>query len=89
MVKAYFRREERYEGMQLVYGADESAKQSIITAIDEVKADLGLEPKVMENCDVREPHKCAFYVEFEDDYDREGGAFFEKLLAKLGIKCCE
>ncbi|MDR2905156.1 MAG: hypothetical protein LBU73_04290 [Helicobacteraceae bacterium] len=88
-IKAYHRREERYEGLQLVYGEDEAAKAQILEAIEAVKAESEIAPKVMENCDLRERHKCAIYMEFDDDYDREGGAFFERVLERLNIKKCD
>lgn len=87
-IKAYFRREERYEGLQLVFGTDESAKAAILAAIKTLEAETDIHPKVMENCNVAHPEKCAIYLEFEDDYDREGGDFFERLLRKLGIEHC-
>lgn len=87
-IKAHFRREERYEGLQLVFGTDENAKTAILKAIDELKTETGLSPNVMENCDAAHPEKCALYLEFEDDYDREGGEFFERLMRKLNIDCC-
>lgn len=87
-IKAHFRREERYEGLQLVFGSDESAKAAILKAIEELKAETGQNPNVMENCNVSNPEKCAIYLEFEDDYDREGGEFFERLMRKLDIPCC-
>ncbi|MGE4294367.1 MAG: hypothetical protein AB7E49_01540 [Campylobacterales bacterium] len=87
-IKAHFRREERYEGLQLVFGKDESAKAAILKAIEELKAEMGQNPNVMENCDASHPEKCAIYLEFEDDYDREGGEFFERLMRKLDIPCC-
>jgi Fe-S-cluster formation regulator IscX/YfhJ len=88
-IKAYFRREERYEGLQLVFGTDEAAKERILSAIDRLAQESGLDPKVMENCDLTQAENCALYLEFDDDYDREGGAFFEKLLAQLDIKNCD
>ncbi|MDR2153396.1 MAG: hypothetical protein LBO72_11330 [Helicobacteraceae bacterium] len=88
-IHAFFRREERYEGLQFVYGGDETLKQKILDAIEALKQESALEPNVMENCDAKEPEKCAVYLEFDDDYDREGGAFFEKLLDKLNIKKCD
>jgi hypothetical protein len=87
-IKAYFRREERYEGLQLVYGNDELSKQAILQAIEQLKEELDLNPQVMENCSLDHPEKCAIYVEFDDDYDREGGEFFERLMKQLNIKCC-
>ncbi|GHS87497.1 hypothetical protein FACS189487_03780 [Campylobacterota bacterium] len=88
-IKAHFRREERYEGLQLVFGTDDAAKQQILDAVESAKAESGLKPKVMENCDARQRENCAIYLEFDDSYDREGGAFFDKVLTKLNIKCCD
>ncbi|MDR0664843.1 MAG: hypothetical protein LBF86_04905 [Helicobacteraceae bacterium] len=88
-IHAFFRREERYEGLQLIYGGDEALKRKILEAIEAIKLESDLAPDVTENCDAREPEKCALYLEFNDDYDRDGGAFFEKLLAKLDIKKCD
>ncbi|MDR1451715.1 MAG: hypothetical protein LBI57_05235 [Helicobacteraceae bacterium] len=88
-IHAFYRREERYEGLQLVHGADETCKQKILSAIEDVKQESGLSPNVIENCDLSVPEKCALYIEFNDDYGREGGAFFEKVLEKLDIKKCD
>ena len=77
-IKAYFRREERYEGLQLVYGEKSEYKEIILQAIEEVQKECRMEPTVFEN-----PSK-----EFNDSYDREGDEFFEKLLRKLGIDKC-
>ncbi len=87
-IKAHHRREERYEGMQLVYGTDEAAKEAILAAIEAVKEEMKIGPKVYENCDSRQPEKCAIYMEFEDEYDREGGEFFERVMRRLNIPCC-
>jgi len=88
-IKAYFRREERYEGLQLVYGVKCELKQVILDAIDAIQQSTGLNPTVYENPSKDHPEKEAIYLEFNDSYDREGDEFFEALLRKLGIdKCC-
>lgn len=87
-IKAYFRREERYEGLQLVYGEKSEYKQIILDAIEAIKKETDLEPQIFENPSKEHPEKEALYLEFNDSYDREGDEFFEKLLAKLGIDKC-
>lgn len=87
-IKAYFRREERYEGLQLVYGEKSEYKQIILDAIEAIKKETGLEPQIFENPSKDHPEKEALYLEFNDSYDREGDEFFEKILEKLGIDKC-
>ena len=87
-IKAYFRREERYEGLQLVYGEKKEYKQVILDAIETVKKETGLNPAIYENPSKDHPEKEAIYLEFNDSYDREGDEFFESLLRKLEIDKC-
>ncbi|WP_201352980.1 hypothetical protein [Hydrogenimonas urashimensis] len=88
-IKAYFRREERYEGLQLVFKEHPELKEEILQAIDETMKETGEKPAVFENSEKSGAEPYAFYVEFNDDYDKEGGDFFEILLKKLGIDKCE
>ena len=87
-IKAYFRREERYEGLQLVYGVKREYKKIILDAIEDVKKECNLSPSIFENPSKDHPEKEAIYIEFHDSYDREGDEFFEKLLRKLEIDKC-
>ncbi|MCV6608231.1 MAG: hypothetical protein OIF32_08470 [Campylobacterales bacterium] len=86
-IKAHFRMEERYEGLQLVYGLNDE-KQTILDAIEKVKNQTGLNPDIFENNDPKHPEKRAIYLEFHDDYDREGGEFFEEILKILHVEKC-
>ena len=87
-LKAYFRREERYEGLQIVFGDNEEAHSKILLAIEELKKETGYDPKVFENASKQHPEKRAVYIEFHDSYDREGELFFDKLLSRLKIEHC-
>lgn len=87
-IKAYYRREERYEGLQIVFFNKERDSIRIEKIIEDAKKECGVDPKVYENCYKDEPDKCAFYIEFEDDYDKIAGEFFEQVLCKLGITKC-
>ncbi len=87
-IKAYFRMEERYEGLQLVYGLNVEEEANILKAIELAKKDTELNPDVFENKDANHPEKAAIYIEFHDDYDREGGEFFEEVLKYLHVEKC-
>ena len=88
-IEAYFRREERYEGLQLVFKEHPELKEEILKAIEETMKETGEKPAVFENSEKAGAEPYAFYIEFNDDYDKEGGEFFETLLKKLGIDHCE
>ena len=87
-IRAHYRREERYEGLQLVHGSDLAAKDQILEAIEAVKKETKLSPMVCENHDPADKEKAALYIEFDGESDREGGAFFEKVLKRLNIEKC-
>lgn len=87
-MEAHFRREERYEGLQIVFWNPEESREKVLNAIEGAKKKYDLNPNVFENCYKDEPQKCAYYIEFTDDYDREAGDFFESILCDLGIKQC-
>jgi len=88
-IKAYFRREERYEGLQLVFKEHLELKDEILNAIEETIAETKQKPEIFENSENVDEEPYAFYIEFNDDYDKDGGNFFEILLKKLGIDKCE
>lgn len=88
-IKAYFRREERYEGLQLVFKEHLELKDEILNAIEETIAETKQKPEIFENSENVDEEPYAFYIEFNDDYDKDGGNFFEILLRKLGIDKCE
>ena len=84
-IKAHYRREERYEGLQLVFGDSQENKQRILDEIERLKAKHQVDPAVFENCNT-DTSKCAWYIEFNDDYFRAAGPFFEELLKTLGVQ---
>ncbi|MGM0533400.1 MAG: hypothetical protein ACQERK_02775 [Campylobacterota bacterium] len=88
-IKAHVRMEERYAGMSLVCGCEEAIQKEIIEAIEKVSKELDLQPNVFDNPNKDYPEKEGFYIEFDDDYDRSAGKYFEKLLRELKIDKCE
>jgi len=87
-LQAFFRREERYEGLQIIFDQDDELKQKILDAIETIKQETKLSPKIFENASDNHKEKRAIYIEFHDSYDREGDLFFDKLLKKLDIEHC-
>jgi len=87
-IKARFRREERYEGLQLVFGSSLDDRQKILDEVERLKKVHGVDPTIVENCN-SDTAKCAWYIEFNDDYFRAAGPFFEELIKALDIKDCE
>lgn len=88
-IKARVRMEERYAGMSLRCGCDKQIQDQVLQAIDEVKKETGLDPVIYDNPNKDTPENEGFYIEFESDYDRNAGKFFDCLLKKLKIDKCE
>ncbi len=85
-IEAHMRMEERYEGLSLKFGDNQSLKQDILDAINKAKKETGLNPAVFENVS-NEHEKDGIYIEFNDDAQREAGEFFEIVLHTLDIVC--
>ena len=88
-IVAHIRMEERYEGLQLRFGDNPQLKEKALEAVEIAKSETGMKPQVFDNIDKSAPEKEAIYIEFNDDSQRDAGAFFEIVLHKLGIKCEE
>ena len=86
-IVAHIRMEERYEGLQLKFGDNPTLKEKALEAVEFAKKETGMSPMVFDNIDKSAPEKEAIYIEFNDDSQRDAGAFFEIVLHRLGIKC--
>ncbi len=82
-IKAYHQREERYQGLQLEFDGSNNLKNEIYGVIDDVTLETGMIPKLYEY------GAAVIYIEFHDEYDRNGGEYFVNVLGKLGIDQCE
>ena len=82
-IKAYHQHEEFYQGLQLEYNGASNLKCEIYDVIDDVTLETGMIPKLYEYGGE------LIYIEFHDEYDRNGGEFFTTVLGKLGIDQCE
>ena len=58
-------------------------KTMILDAIADVERQKRITPLLNEFGDT------SIYIEFHDEYDRDGGEFFTELLTRLGIHTCE
>ena len=88
-VKAYVRMEERYEGLNLLFGDCPDLKEEILKVVEEVKKDTEMTPFIYDKVSNDRPDIQAIYLEFHDDVHRKGGDFFERILRKLNIDKCE
>jgi len=86
-IKAFHQREERYQGLELEYLKSQVLKNEILDAFHSLSKETGLTPDIYENS--FKNHADSIYIEFHDEYDRDGGEFFSSLLHKLGIDQCE
>ena len=88
-IKAYVRMEERYEGLNLLFGDCPDLKKEILSVVEEIKKDTGMTPFIYDKVSNDRPDIQAIYLEFHDDVHRTGGDFFERVLRKLNIEKCE
>ncbi len=83
-IDAEYKGEERYSKLSLAYQTEEDKKR-IDDAIEAVIPQYDIKPELY-NSDVNGGKKV-LVIEYHDDYDREAGAVFEKILDILQIKC--
>lgn len=84
-IDADFKSEERYAKISISYSNDEELKK-IEAAFAEASKGVNLEQNIY-TTDISDGRKV-FVIEFHDDYDREGGKVFNKLMDILDIKEC-
>ncbi|MBN2896928.1 MAG: hypothetical protein JXK05_13670 [Campylobacterales bacterium] len=84
-IDAVYHGEERYSKLSLAF-SEESQRLEIEEAIAEATKGFKLEPQIYTS-DVSGGRKVLI-VEFHDDFDREAGDIFDKILKSLGIECC-
>ena len=84
-IDADFKSEERYAKISISYGTPEELHK-IEEALTEASKGHTLEESTY-TTDISNGRKV-FVIEYHDDYDREGGAIFEKLMKILNIKEC-
>ncbi len=85
-IDAIYHGEERYSKLSLAYTTEEE-HQNIENALKEARKGVELQPQVYTT--PVSNGKKVIVIEFHDDYDRNAGAVFDKMLGILDIKCCE
>ena len=86
-IEAYHEMEERYAMLEIKFFDKEQSSQinkAIVTAIKEFE----VSPDIMVEHDNDNPNEGIYLIEFHDDYDKESGEFFEKIIKDLGIGHC-
>jgi len=84
-IDAEYRGEERYSKLSLAYANSDEEKQ-INDDIDELTSQYTLQPQLYTS-NISNGRKV-IVIEYHDDYDRDAGVIFEKLMKKLDIKKC-
>ena len=85
-IDAEYKGEERYAKLSLAYSTEDE-HQRIEEAIKNYANSSDLEPQIY-NSDVSNGRKV-IVIEFHDDYDRQAGNIFEKMMKELKIKHCD
>lgn len=84
-IDAEYKGEERYSKLSLAY-ATEDERARIEKAIAEITPDHNLTPSIYVS-DISDGRKV-LVIEYHDDYDREAGKIFERIMKALGITSC-
>ncbi len=88
-IVANVKMEERYAGMSLVFdGRRDDLREEIEAAIAFACKETGLDPVVFDNKETDKAHHEAFYIEFDEEAQRDSGAFFTTVLKRLRIEHC-
>ncbi len=85
-IRAYHEMEERYARLEIEYFTLEQ-KEEIFTATNQLIEEFHLFPS--QTITPEGKFQGRFCLEFNDDYDKESGKFFEAMIKKLNIGRCE
>ncbi len=87
-IKANVKMEERYAGISLTFNNKPELRVEIEEAITKITKKTKMSPLIFDSSRDRTEAIQALYVEFNDDVQRDSGAFFELLLRELKIDKC-
>jgi len=85
-IDAEYRGEERYSKLSIAFGTQEE-EDRVNTAIKDITSQYKLQPHIYSS-DISNGRK-AIIIEYHDDYDRDAGAVFERLMKTLDITECD
>jgi RNA binding exosome subunit len=84
-IDADYRGEERYSKLSLACAGSEEEKK-INDAIEEITPQFSIQPQIYTS--KTSDGRKIIIIEYHDDYDRDAGTIFEKIMKKLDIKEC-
>ncbi|MEJ2501437.1 MAG: hypothetical protein P8Y65_10035 [Campylobacterales bacterium] len=85
-IDADYKGEERYTKISLAYDTEEQYKE-INAALAQIHEEHKLDRNVYKT--TSSSGRKIIVIEYHDDYDREAGAIFEKLMKILNIEQCK
>ncbi len=85
-IKVYHEMEERYARLVIEYFTLDQ-KESIFNATNELIKEFSIYPS--QTIQPKGEFQGEFTLEFNDDYDKNAGEFFDALIKKLNISKCE
>lgn len=85
MISAEYKSEERYSKLSIVFNTIEE-EQQVCSVVNSVIDENSMKPEIY-TCELPNDKKV-LVVEYHDDYNRECGPIFEKMMKKLNITHC-
>ncbi|NPA74105.1 MAG: hypothetical protein GXO12_05275 [Epsilonproteobacteria bacterium] len=86
-IEAYHEMEERYAMLEIRFFSEEQ-KSLIKKALSDAIKEYEISPEIVVEYDDNDRSHGMYIIEFHDDYDRESGDFFEKIIKDLDIGKC-
>jgi len=85
MIDAEFRSEERFVRLSIAYMGNEE-KELVINTAEKIVATHTMQPETHISSIAK--GREVFVIEYHDDYSREAGSIFNKIMKALDIKEC-
>ena len=86
-IEAYHEMEERYAMLEIKFFDKDQSSQINNAVVNAIK-ELEVSPDIMIEHDNDNKNEGIYIIEFHDDYDKESGEFFEKIIQDLKIDHC-
>jgi len=86
-IEAYHEMEERYAKLEIRF-YDKNQSLQINNAVINAIKEFEVSPDIVVEHDNDNQNEGIYIIEFHDDYDKESGEFFEKIIKDLKIGHC-
>ena len=86
-IEAYHEMEERYAMLEIKFFDKDQSSQINRVLVDAIK-EFEVSPDIMIEHNNSNQNEGVYIIEFHDDYDKESGEFFEKIIKDLNINHC-